>query len=82
MGRGFAEAGTPRADVHLGVMRHAMGELRQDPGDYNRYRLEIEYPLMFVRMQVWFELEGQRRAWSVEDGVVKGCGEDPPGLGE
>jgi len=36
-----------------------MKRLGWDPDGFVRYRLEIEYPLAFVGMQVWFEL-GQK----------------------
>jgi hypothetical protein len=49
--------GTGASESHLDVMRHAMSTLGYNPLDYHRYRLEIEYPLMFVGMQVWFELD-------------------------
>ena len=57
MGRGFSRPGTPRSDTYLPMLQHAMRELGWDPRDFERHRLEIEYPLAFVGTQVWFELQ-------------------------
>jgi hypothetical protein len=57
MGRGFSRPGTPHSDTYLPMLQHAMRELGWDPRDFERHRLEIEYPLAFVGTQVWFELQ-------------------------
>jgi hypothetical protein len=56
IGRGFTRRGSSRSEAHAPMFRRAMETLGWDPGDFMRYRLEIEYPLAFVEMQVWTEL--------------------------
>lgn len=58
MGRGFLEAGKERSDRYVPIFKESMKRLGWDAQEFERYRLEIEYPLNFVGMQVWFELGG------------------------
>lgn len=57
MGRGLSRRGTARADAFLPMFARSMQLLGWAPDDFERYRLEIEFPLTFVGIQVWFELE-------------------------
>lgn len=59
MGRGFSSPGTARADAFSPIFVDAMKQLQWNPEEFRRYRLEIEYPLNFVGMQVWFTLSGE-----------------------
>jgi hypothetical protein len=61
MGRGFTSPGTARADAFVPIFADAMKQLKWNPSEFRRYRLEIEYPLNFIGMQVWFELPGRDR---------------------
>ncbi|MCX5691443.1 MAG: helix-turn-helix domain-containing protein [Planctomycetota bacterium] len=56
MGRGFTSPGTARADAFVPIFADAMKRLKWNPAEFRRYRLEIEYPLNFIGMQVWFKL--------------------------
>jgi hypothetical protein len=56
MGKGFARKGSSRADGYVPMFRRSMELLGWNPEGFDRYRLEIEYPLQFVGMQSWFEL--------------------------
>lgn len=56
MGRGFAKRGSARADAYLPMHARAFQRLGWNPQDFERYRVEIEYPLLFVGMQAWHEL--------------------------
>jgi hypothetical protein len=56
-GRGFARVGKGRADEYIPIFAHAMSVLGWNPDEFERYRLEVEYPLGFVGVQTWFELD-------------------------
>jgi hypothetical protein len=57
MGRGLSRRGSARADAFLPMFARSMELLGWMPDDFERYRLEIEYPLSFVGIQTWFELD-------------------------
>lgn len=62
MGQGFAEAGGTHADAFVPIFKESMKRLGWDPEGFVRYRLEIEYPLAFVGLQVWIELGEKARS--------------------
>lgn len=56
MGRGLERRGSASSDAHLPMFRRALELLGWDASTLERYRLEVEYPISFVEMQVWMEL--------------------------
>ncbi len=57
MGRGFRRRGRPGEDFAVPLALRAFEMLGQDPDEYDRYRLVVEYPLPLVRSEVWIRLQ-------------------------
>ena len=57
MGRGFRRRGRPGEDFAVPLALRAFEMLGQDPDEYDRFRLVIEYPLPLVRSEVWIRLQ-------------------------
>lgn len=56
MGRGYATRGKADEDFVVPMGRRAFELMGRDPSEYDRYRMVIEYPLPFVRGEVWVRL--------------------------
>lgn len=56
MGSGYARRDKPGHDVAVPLALRACELLGKDPTDYVRYRMVVEYPLPFVRGEVWVRL--------------------------
>ena len=57
MGRGFRRRGRPGEDFAVPLALRAFEMLGQDPDEFDRFRLVIEYPLPLVRNEVWIRLQ-------------------------
>jgi hypothetical protein len=57
MGQGYRRRGRPGEDFAVPLALRAFEMLGQDPDEYDRFRLVIEYPLPLVRSEVWIRLQ-------------------------
>lgn len=57
MGQGYRRRGRPGEDFAVPLALRAFELLGQDPDEYDRFRLVIEYPLPLVRSEVWIRLQ-------------------------
>lgn len=55
---GNRERGAESDDLPSAALRKAFDLLDWDIDAFNRYRLELDYPTMFVGLQMWYPLEG------------------------
>jgi len=69
MGRGFAMRGKPGEDFVVPMAMRAFEVLGWNPDEFQRFRMVVEYPLPFVRHEVWLRMpeEGDFR-----DGIQNG----------
>jgi hypothetical protein len=60
MGRGLREQGD---DSHGSgaIVARAFDRMRLDADDFDRYRIELEYPLAGVWYEMWYELPARGR---------------------
>lgn len=69
MGRGFAMRGKPGEDFVVPMGMRAFEVLGWNPDEFQRFRMVVEYPLPFVRHEVWLRMpeEGDVRDGSRND---------------
>lgn len=56
MGRGFAMRGKPGEDFVVPMAMRAFEVLGWNPDEFQRFRMVVEYPLPFVRHEVWLRM--------------------------
>jgi hypothetical protein len=56
MGRGFATRGRAAEDFVVPMGKRAFDLLGWSPEEFDRFRMVVEYPLPFVRGEVWLRL--------------------------
>ena len=58
MGPGYQNGGRQQDDFAVPLALRAFKMLGKDPADFDRFRMVVEYPLPFVRGEVWLRLPG------------------------
>ena len=58
MGPGYQNSGRQQDDFAVPLALRAFKMLGKDPADFDRFRMVVEYPLPFVRGEVWLRLPG------------------------